>query len=156
MGEHPELKKDVKIGIGRFGPYVVCDGDFRSIPKTESLFEVDFEFAMGLLSQPKRGRGRATPLKELGKHPDAEEDMNVFNGRYGPYIKMGKINVSLPDDLEIDDVTAAKAIELLADKLTKTKKKKAKKKTKKAGASKKAKVTKASSKVKKKTKAKAL
>lgn len=159
LGEHPELKKEVKVGIGRFGPYVVCDGDFRSIPKTESLFDVDFDFAMGLLSQPKKGRGRAAPLKELGKHPEAEEDMNVFNGRYGPYIKMGKINVSLPDDMEINDVTAEKAIELLADKLTKTQKKKktSKKKstTKKATAKAKAKVTKSGSKVKKKTKAKA-
>ncbi len=157
LGEHPELKKDVKVGIGRFGPYVVCDGDFRSVPKTQSLFEVDFDFAMGLLSQPKRGRGRAAPLKELGKHPEVEEDMNVFNGRYGPYIKMGKINVSLPDDLEIDDVTAEKAIELLSDKLSKVKKKKkkkAKKKTKKKSAKKKAKVTKSSSKVKKKAKKK--
>lgn len=150
VGEHPELKKDVKVGIGRFGPYVVCDGDFRSIPKTQSLFDVDFDFAMELLSQPKRGRGRATPLKELGKHPETEEDMNVFNGRYGPYIKMGKINVSIPDDMEIDDVKASHAIEWLADKLTKKKKKKTKKKkaTKKA----KAKVTKTASKVKKKSK----
>lgn len=151
LGEHPELGKDVKVGIGRFGPYVVCDGDFRSIPKTQPLFDVNFEFAMGLLSQPKKGRGRAAPLKELGKHPEAEEDMNVFNGRYGPYIKMGKINVSLPDDLEVEAVTAEKAIELLADKLTKQTKKKAKKKKTKA---KKAKVTKAGAKVKKKTKAK--
>ncbi len=118
---------------------------------------MDFDFAMGLLSQPKRGRGRAAPLKELGKHPEVEEDMNVFNGRYGPYIKMGKINVSLPDDLEIDNVTAEKAIELLSDKLSKVKKKKKKKatkKTKKKSAKKKAKVTKSSSKVKKKAKKK--
>ncbi|MEM7646141.1 MAG: type I DNA topoisomerase [Pseudomonadota bacterium] len=148
VGEHPELKKDVKVGIGRFGPYVVCDGDFRSIPKTQSLFDVDFEFAMGLLSQPKRGRGRAAPLKELGKHPEAEEDMNVFNGRYGPYVKMGKINVSLPDDMEVEQMTAEKAIELLADKLSQAQKK-TKKKTKKK-ATKKAKVTKSASKVKKK------
>ncbi|MCJ8275379.1 MAG: DNA topoisomerase, partial [Bdellovibrionales bacterium] len=139
LGDHPELGKDVKVGIGRFGPYVVCDGDFRSVPKTQSLFEVDFEFAMGLLSQPKKGRGRATPLKELGKHPDTEEAMEVFNGRYGPYVKMGKINASLPDDIEVDAMTAEKAIELLADKLTKTTKKKTKKKaTKKAKVAKKA------------------
>ncbi len=149
LGDHPELKKDVKVGIGRFGPYVVCDGDFRSVPKTQSLFEVDFEFAMSLLSQPKRGRGRAAPLKELGAHPDTEEEMNVFNGRYGPYIKMGKLNVSLPDDMEPEVVTKEKAIELLADKLTKTKKKKKSTTKKKA----KAKVAKTGSKVKKKTKA---
>ena len=94
---------------------------------------------MGLLSQPKKGRGRATPLKELGKHPDTEEAMEVFNGRYGPYVKMGKINASLPDDIEVDAMTAEKAIELLADKLTKTTKKKTKKKaTKKAKVAKKA------------------
>ena len=149
LGNHPELDKDVKVGIGRFGPYVVCDGDFRSVPKTQSLFEVDFKFAMELLSQPKKGRGRATPLKELGKHPETEEEIQVFNGRYGPYVKMGKINASLPDDIEVDDLTSEKAIELLADKLTKTTKKKAKKKK---TTKKKAKVAKASSKkVKKKT-----
>ncbi len=154
LGDHPELKKDVKVGIGRFGPYVVCDGDFRSVPKTQSLFEVDFDFAMELLSKPKKGRGRAAPLKELGKHPETEEDMNVFNGRYGPYIKMGKINVSLPDDLETDAVTKEKAVELLSDKLSKTKKKKKKKKaTKKKTTKKKAKVAKTGSKVKKKAKA---
>jgi DNA topoisomerase-1 len=160
LGEHPELGKEVKVGIGRFGPYVVCDGDFRSVPKTQSLFEVDFDFAMGLLSQPKRGRGRAAPLKELGLHPETEEEMNVFNGRYGPYIKMGKINASLPDDLDVDSVTREKAIELLADKLSKSSKKKKKKAKKKTGAkkavskktgSKKAKVAKTGSKVKKKS-----
>ncbi len=149
LGDHPELKKDIKVGIGRFGPYVVCDGDFRSVPKTKSLFDVDFDFAMELFSQPKKGRGRAAPLKELGKHPEVEEEMNVFNGRYGPYIKMGKINVSLPEDLEIEKVTAEKAIELLADKLSKVSKKKTKKKAKKK-TTKKAKVTKTASKVKKK------
>jgi DNA topoisomerase I len=151
LGEHPEIRKNVQVGIGRFGPYVVCDGDFRSVPKTQNLFEVDFDFAMGLLSQPKKGRGRATPLKELGKHPQTEEDMGVFNGRYGPYVKMGKINVSLPDDIEVEDMTAEKAIELLAEKLEKaakktkkkaTKKKTAKKKTKKAKTTKSARGTK--------------
>ncbi|MCB0377751.1 MAG: type I DNA topoisomerase [Bdellovibrionales bacterium] len=149
LGDHPGLNKEVKVGIGRFGPFVVCDGDFRSIPKTKSLFEVDFEYAMELLSQPKRSRGKAAALKELGKHPETEEDMNVFNGRYGPYIKMGKINVSLPDDLDIDSCTAAKAIELLSEKLEKVKRKTTTKKKTKKKASKKAKVAKKASKVKK-------
>ena len=154
LGMHPELDKDIKVGIGRFGPYVVCDGDFRSIPKGENLFDVNFELAMHLFSQPKRGRGKAAPLKELGPHPSMEEDMNLFNGRYGPYIKMGKINVSLPDDIEPDALTKEKAIELLAEKVeqaqAKKKKKTAKKKTK---TTKKAKVTKAKKKVAKKAKA---
>jgi len=152
LGDHAELEKSVKVGIGRFGPYVVCDGDFRSVPKTKDLFEVDFAFAMELLSQPKKGRGRATALKELGKHPETEEEMQVFNGRYGPYIKMGKINASLPDDIEVEDLKPEKAIELLAEKLekaTKKTKKAAKKKTAKKKATKKV-----AKKAKSKTKAK--
>jgi len=131
IGDHPELKESIKVGIGRFGPYVVCDGDFRSIPKTHDLFQVDLPFALELFAKPKRGRGRAAPLKELGDHPETEEPMNIFNGRYGPYIKMGKINVSVPDDLEVEEVSKEKAVELLATKLEEANKKKAKKKVKK-------------------------
>ena len=123
LGQHPELRKEVKVGIGRFGPYVVCDGDFRSIPKSQNLFEVNLDFAMGLLSQPKRGRGQAAPLKELGPHPELKEEMKLLTGRYGPYIKMGKINISLPEDMEVEEVTPQVAVELLASKLPKSKKK---------------------------------
>ncbi len=159
LGDHPELKKDVKAGIGRFGPYVVCDGDFRSIPKTISLFDVDFKVAMDLLSQPKKGRGRATPLKEFGAHPQTGEEIHVLNGRYGPYLKMGKLNVSVPEDIEVENLTLAKALELISEKLADAPapKKASTKKTssKKVAASKaplkKAKVTPAQSPVKKKT-----
>ncbi|MCB0355580.1 MAG: DNA topoisomerase I, partial [Bdellovibrionales bacterium] len=129
LGEHPETGKVIKVGLGRFGPYVVHDGDFRSIPKTENIFEVDFAKALELLSQPKKVRGRSTAIKELGKHPETEEAMGVYSGKYGPYVKCGKVNVSLPDDLEPENVTAEKAIELLAPKITASKKKTKKKST---------------------------
>ncbi len=116
LGQHPSTNKDIKVGLGRFGPYVVCDGDFRSIPKTESLFDVTYERAMELLSQPKKGRGRATPLRELGKHPGNDEVVNIMNGPYGPYIKSGKTNVSLPEGMTVEAMTLEKALQLIADK----------------------------------------
>jgi len=118
LGVHPSLGKDVKAGLGRFGPFIVCDGDYRSIPKTESLFDITFERAMELLSQPKKGRGRAAPLKELGAHPTAGEPINVMNGPYGPYLKCGKVNVSLPEGTTPEQMTLEKAVELLADKIS--------------------------------------
>lgn len=127
LGQHPELKKPVKLGIGRFGPYVVCDGDFRSIPKSQSLFSVDFNFAMQLLSQPKKGRGAAAPLKEFGEHPETGEKIQLLNGKYGPYVKCGKINASVPEDVAVESVTREKALEWIAargggkKKTTKTK-----------------------------------
>ena len=138
LGEHPETQKVIKAGLGRFGPYIVHDGDFRSIPKGESLFEISFERAMELLAQPKRGRGRATPLKELGKHPETEEEVNVMNGKYGPYVKCGKVNVSLADETKPEDVTMEMALQLLAPKLEGKKKKAKKKVAKKKAAKKKA------------------
>lgn len=141
LGTHPGTGKDVKAGLGRFGPFVVCDGDYRSIPKTESLFEITFEKAMELLSQPKKGRGRAAPLKELGNHPNGDV-INIMNGPYGPYVKCGKANVSLPEGTTVEEMTLAKAIELLADKIeAKAPKKKTAAKKKAAPPPKKATVT---------------
>lgn len=116
LGEHPVSGKPVRVGIGRFGPYVVHDGDFRSIPKGESLFEMDFKRSMELLNQPKKGRGRAAPLKEFKEHPDLGQVIQLMNGPYGPYLKCGKVNVSLPEGVTPETVTEEQAIELLRDK----------------------------------------
>ena len=149
LGDHPESGKAVKLGIGRFGPYVVHDGDYRSVPKTEDFFSVSFEKAMELLAQPKRGRGRSQSLKELGEHPETGDPMQVMNGKYGPYIKCGKTNVSLGEGVKPEDVTKEQAIELLQGKIKSKKKKKkvAKKKKKVAKKAKKAPAKKAKSKV---------
>lgn len=141
LGTHPGTGKEIKAGLGRFGPFVVCDGDYRSIPKGESIFTMNLEKALELLSTPKKGRGKAAPLKDLGVHPGTEELVQIFNGPYGSYIKSGKTNVSLPEGATVDTVTLEQAIELINDKAgTSSKKAKAK--------------VKASSKAKSKTSAK--
>lgn len=117
LGTHPGTGKEIKAGLGRFGPFVVCDGDYRSIPKAESIFTISLERALEMLSQPKKGRGRAAPLKELGAHPVTSDPINLMNGPYGVYLKCGKVNSSLPEGMSADDVTLAKAIEILAEKI---------------------------------------
>lgn len=116
LGEHPGTGKEIKAGLGRFGPFVVHDGDYRSIPKGESIFNITLEKALEMLAQPKKGRGRAAPLKELGAHPDSGDAVQVFNGPYGPYIKCGKVNVSLPEGTTPDTVTLEQAVALINDK----------------------------------------
>ncbi len=153
LGDHPETGKPVRVGIGRFGPFVVHDGDFRSVTKNENLFEVTFENAMEKLSQPKKGRGRAAPLKELGKHPDNDELVNIMNGPYGAYVKCGKVNASLPEKVTPDETTLEMAVKWLEEKggvkKSAAKKKAVKKKTVKKKAVKKKTVKKKT--VKKKT-----
>ena len=115
LGEHPESGKKVQAGIGRFGPYVVCDGDFRSLPADEDVLTISLERALELLAQPKKGRGRgsAKPLRELGSHPEDGEPVTLHDGPYGLYVKHGKVNASLPKDLSPEAVTLEMALELL-------------------------------------------
>lgn len=116
LGPHPGTGKEVKAGLGRFGPFVVHDGDYRSIPKTESIFTMDFTRAMELLSQPKKGRGKASAIKELGPHPKTSDSIQVFSGRYGPYVKCGKVSASLQQGMTPEALTLEEALELLAAK----------------------------------------
>jgi len=138
LGEHPDTGVEIKAGLGRFGPFVVYEKDFRSIPKDMDLFTITLKEALELLARPKRGRGRAAPLKVLGEHPELKVEIAVYNGKFGPYIKCDKVNVSLPEDMEPEKADLALALSLLAPKIEEaglkakkstTKKKKAKKKT---------------------------
>lgn len=124
LGQHPETKKDVKVGIGRFGPFVLHEGDYRSIPKTETVFTMDLKKSLDLLAQPKKGRGKASALKEFGNHPIHEIPVSLFNGPYGPYLKAGKTNIGLPEGMTVEQLTKEKAIELVTDKLGTTAEKK--------------------------------
>jgi DNA topoisomerase-1 len=137
LGPHPGTQKDIKAGLGRFGPFVVCDGDYRSIPKTESIFSITLARALELLSAPKKGRGRAAPLREMGNHPVSTQPIQIMNGPYGPYLKSGKTNVSLPEGMTVEQVTLEEAVRLIDDKAGPAKSPTAAKKPKKAAATKK-------------------
>ncbi len=118
LGTHPESGKPVKVGIGKYGPYVVHEGDYRSLTADDDPLTVELKRALELLAQPKR-RGRRTaakPLRELGAHPDDEQPIGLYSGRYGPYVKHGKTNASIPKDVEPDEVTLEMAVELLQAK----------------------------------------
>ena len=114
LGEHPETGKPIDAGIGRFGPFVVHEKDFRSLAPEDDVHTVSLERALELLAQPKGARRGAKVLRELGPHPADEEPVAIYEGRYGPYVKHGSINASLPKGKEPDALTMEEAVELLA------------------------------------------
>ncbi|MEL7067550.1 MAG: type I DNA topoisomerase [Cyanobacteria bacterium J06581_3] len=137
LGVHPTTGNKIKASLGRFGPYVVHtkgkeDGkdDYRSIKGDDDVLTINLERALEMLAQPKAGRGRkaATPIHEIGKHPVDEEPINVYDGPYGPYIKHGKVNVSVPEGKKPEEVTIEEAVALLKEKGGEVKKKKTTKK----------------------------
>jgi DNA topoisomerase-1 len=155
LGVHPETGAKVKAAIGRFGPYIVHDQgkegkDYRSIKAPDDVLTIDLERALEMLAQPKssRGGGRtAKPLRELGQHPEDQEPVNVYNGRYGPYVKHGKTNASIPKDVPVEDVRLEMAVEWIAAKGSSSKSKSSSKKksTTKSKSTKSAKSTKSTS-----------
>ena len=117
VGTHPETGKKVIVNIGRFGPYIGHDGKFKSIPKTDSIFDIRLDRAVELLAQAKSGG--ATVLRTLGEHPDDKAPIEVCSGRYGPYVRHGKINATLPKDVAPETVTLEEALEMIAAKAAK-------------------------------------
>jgi DNA topoisomerase I len=125
LGVHPETGNNIKANLGRFGPYVVHtkgkeDGkdDYRSIKGDDDVLTIGLDRALEMLAQQKAGRGRkaVTPIHEIGKHPADEEPISVYDGPYGPYIKHGKVNVSVPEGKTPAEVTVEEAVALLAEK----------------------------------------
>tara|TARA_R100000455_G_C6268637_1_gene124125 strand:- start:631 stop:1959 length:1329 start_codon:yes stop_codon:yes gene_type:complete len=116
LGDHPEDGKVIKAGVGRYGPFVVHDGKFKSIPKSDSVLDIELDRAVELLAQKSKSKRGSNTIKELGDHPETEKPIKVMTGRYGPYIKHGKKNISLPDGEAPEDFTMDKAVALIKEK----------------------------------------
>lgn len=123
IGAHPEDGVAVEAGLGRFGPFVKHGKTYANIKDPEEVFTIGMNRAVELLAQKAaRGGGRAAvkPLRVLGEHAEGGA-VEVYSGRYGPYVKWGKVNATLPKETEPEAVTLAEALELIAAKAPKKK-----------------------------------
>ncbi len=117
LGLHPETSKKVIVNIGRFGPYIGHDGKFKSIPRSDSIFDIALDRAVELLAQAKTGGN--TILRTLGEHPEDKAPVEICSGRYGPYARHGKVNATLPKDVTPETITLEEALELITAKAAK-------------------------------------
>ncbi|UAB74287.1 type I DNA topoisomerase [Mesoflavibacter sp. SCSIO 43206] len=111
LGEDPKTGKQVSVRLGKFGPMVqmgtVDDEEkptFASLGPDQQLNTITFEEAMDLFKLPK----------SLGKYK--EEEVEVNNGRFGPYVKFGKKYISLPVGQDPLNVELDQAIELIKER----------------------------------------
>jgi DNA topoisomerase-1 len=111
LGMHPEKNKPILANMGRFGPYVMCDGDFRSLKKEDDVYTVTLERGLELLREEKKSRRGAQALREVGKLD--EEKIELMDGKYGMYLKWGKVNATLPEGVEHEKLTLEQAIEIV-------------------------------------------
>jgi DNA topoisomerase I len=99
----------VVVNLGRFGPYVLHNKKFVSIPKDDDPYTITGERAIELIESK-----RVADANRLIKAFDEDADMQVLNGRFGPYIKAGKKNVKIPKGKEPKELTYAECVELAA------------------------------------------
>ena len=117
VGIHPETAKPIVANFGRFGPFVLHDGTYANLETAEDVFTIGINRAVDILAEKKaKGFSRPKPgaLKDLGPHPDGGGNIQVLSGRYGPYVKHGKVNATLPRDSDPQALTVDEALALLA------------------------------------------
>jgi DNA topoisomerase-1 len=120
VGVDPE-GNEIYAGHGRFGPYIRRGDDYRSLADEEQIFTITLPEALELFAAPKtrQRRAPAPPLKELGRDPLTDRPVVVKDGRFGPYITDGEVNVSLRRGQSIEALTLEQASEMLAEKRAK-------------------------------------
>ncbi|MEO0744732.1 MAG: type I DNA topoisomerase [Pseudomonadota bacterium] len=132
IGPHPEDGVMVWANIGRYGPYLkhaesTSDrgGTNANLEGIDEVWTVGMNRAVQLLAEKLASRGgrgaAAKPLHELGDHPEEGGPVAVMKGKYGPYVKWGKVNATIPKGTEPENVTMDMAVQLIAEKAPKKK-----------------------------------
>jgi DNA topoisomerase-1 len=118
IGVHPELSVPIEFKLGKYGPYIECGEERRTVEDWRMGQDLDVDAAVELLKQPKGRpvRKAAGPLAEFGALEGAAGPVKVLSGRFGPYVTDGVINATLPRGTDPGTLTAEQALELLARK----------------------------------------
>ncbi len=124
VGVHPEDGKPIQAGIGRYGPFVLHDGKYANLDSVDEVFTVGINRAVAVIAEKQAKGGRparasAEPLKSLGEHPTLSGPVTVHAGKYGPYVKHGAVNATLPKTLTPEAVTLEAAVALIAERAAK-------------------------------------
>jgi DNA topoisomerase-1 len=122
LGAHPDDGQPILAGVGRFGPYVRHASKYKTIPADENVLDIGMNRAVALLAEAKgaaRGRASAKPVRIIGNHPADQAPIELYDGRYGPYVKHGGINATVPRDLKPEELAIDQAVVLLAERAAK-------------------------------------
>ena len=128
IGSHPETGELITSDYGRYGPYLKCGKQNASLRGPETPLDISLDKSVELLANRNK---KSAEIKTLGKDPDSGETLVIKDGRYGPYISNGKINVSLKGNSDPEKISLEEAIELVEQKKQNPPKKRRSRKKKK-------------------------
>lgn len=130
LGQYEDKK--VVVSIGRFGPYVRHDSKFISLKKEDNPYKIELDRAIELIEE-KREKDRSRTIKIF----EEDKDLQILNGRWGPYIVCKKKNYRIPKGTEAESLTLKQCMEIVESNGKSEKGKKTKKTSSKKGSAKK-------------------
>jgi len=113
LGNHPTSGKPIIANIGRFGPYVGHDGEFRSLKNPDDPYTVTLDRAVSVLAEPKRPPKGVDIVREVGKHPKTGKQIVLYKSKAGFFLKKGLRRIYLPESQKADDLTPLEAADYL-------------------------------------------
>lgn len=116
VGKHPTTNLPIMANVGRFGPYLSCGDENRSVKKDDDIYAITLARAVEILAAEKGASRRSKVLKDLGTHPSQKKPIQLMDGKYGPYIKCGTKNYKLPEGETPETFDEKKAIALINSK----------------------------------------
>ena len=119
IGDHPDSKEPITFKVGKFGAYLECGAERRTVDDWRKAQTMTVPEALEILSQPRfqrAARTPAAPLKEFGELEGAAGPVKVMSGRFGPYVTDGETNATLPKGTDPASLEAQTALSLLAAK----------------------------------------
>jgi DNA topoisomerase-1 len=125
VGLHPQTGLPVTAGLGRFGPFILHDGVYANLKDPEEVFTIGLNRAVDLLAEKAaKARERAgKALRDMGAHPGDGKPILIMEGKFGPYLKHGRTNATLPKGADASTYTLDEAVALIAEKTGKGTKK---------------------------------
>ena len=114
LGNHPGTGKPVMANVGRFGPYVGHDGEFRSLKGADDPYTITLDRAVEILAEPKRPPKGVDIVREVGKHPKTGKNIVLYKSKAGHFLKKGLRRIYLPESQNPEALTPEEAAAYLA------------------------------------------
>jgi len=119
IGKHPDSGEMITAGIGRFGPYLKMGPQYKTIPPDDDVLNIGLNRAVVLIAEPSKGGRGMQPGKLLGEHPSDGKPVTLNKGRFGPYVKWGKVMATVTKSYDPEALTMPQALEIIETKLAK-------------------------------------
>ena len=115
LGAHPNDGEIISASAGRFGPYIVHAGEYRSIKAPDDVYTITLQRALELLAIPKQPPRGTEIVRDLGAHPKTGKSVVLYKSKQGMFLKKGLRRVYLPESVNTDTLTAEEAMRLVKE-----------------------------------------